>query len=387
MTERLLRILAVSHVYPPEASGLSEAVAQVANRLANRGHRIEIATGTFPGAPRAQDLNGVHVRRFDIRGNAVTGVHGEVSNYVRLITEEAWDVIWVNGAQIWATDIVLQLRDVSLGRVVLTLNGLPPRHEQGGRYAAYYDRLATIIPRLGGLVGVSHTSGEDEFCLEHKLQPPTVIPNGAEIKRWSTQMPPVRGRWGVGEAPWVVNVANHSPYKNHRLFFRSVASVQKIIPSTRGTIIGRHHRARKLQLGKVGVIGGCWYECVARSSITDGIDLRAKASRDEVIAAVQQADVFLMPSAWEGSSVALIEAMAAGTAWISTRVGSATEEFGGIVVADEREMVRALHQLLVDSNLRRNLGKSGRLHAEQHHDWDVIATSYERLFEGVRAAS
>jgi glycosyltransferase involved in cell wall biosynthesis len=322
-----------------------------------------------------------------VSGNEVTGIRGEVRDYQRLLKAEAWDIIWINGAQIWATDIVLQSPDVRHRTVVLTLHGLPARQAQGGRYADYYDRLASTIPGLGALIGVSHTSGEVAFCSEHKLPPPTVISNGADLGRWSKRLAAVRAPWGIGDAPWVVAVANHSPYKNHRLFFRAVASAQRIVPRTRGTIIGRHHAARKLRLGMAGIIGGCWYECAARAKISRGINLLANASRDEVIAAVQQADVFLMTSAWEGSSVALIEAMAAGTAWISTPVGSAIEESGGIVVSDEREMVRALQTLLVDRNLRIKLGNAGRLHAQQHHDWDVIATSYERLFERVRAAN
>jgi glycosyltransferase involved in cell wall biosynthesis len=164
-----------------------------------------------------------------------------------------------------------------------------------------------------------------------------------------------------------------------------VASAQRFVPGTIGTIIGGHHAARKLRLGTLGIIGGCWYECSIRAKMVPGISLLAKGRRDEVIAAVQQADVFLMTSAWEGSSVALIEAMAAGTPWISTPVGSVREEKGGIVVSDEREMTQALHALLVDPTLRVKLGNQGHLHATQQHDWEVIAASYQQLFERVRA--
>src|ERR1700680_4014643 len=158
--ERPLRVLAVSHVYAPEASGLSEVVTQIATRLASRGHSVEVATGTYPGSPRVEVLQGVSVRRFDVSGNAVTGLRGEVHDFASRLQAQDWDVIWIKGAQIWTTDIVLQSPDIQRKTIVLTLHGLPPRQAQGGRYGDYYDRLASTIPNLGAVIGLSHTSGE-----------------------------------------------------------------------------------------------------------------------------------------------------------------------------------------------------------------------------------
>jgi glycosyltransferase involved in cell wall biosynthesis len=99
----------------------------------------------------------------------------------------------------------------------------------------------------------------------------------------------------------------------------------------------------------------------------------------------QQADVFLFPSAWEGSPKVILEAAACGLPVIvrnnyspETVVHDVTGFQGG---ADE-ELFASLNLLLTNPELRRKMGHCGRLHS-QRYDWDLITAQWEDAVERV----
>ena len=96
----------------------------------------------------------------------------------------------------------------------------------------------------------------------------------------------------------------------------------------------------------------------------------------------QLADVFLFPSAWEGSPKVILEAAACGLPVIArknyepeTVVSGKT---GYLVTSDDELFVR-LEELLCRQELRQTLGRAGRKHIEQF-DWDIVTRRWEEIF-------
>jgi len=96
----------------------------------------------------------------------------------------------------------------------------------------------------------------------------------------------------------------------------------------------------------------------------------------------QKADIFLYPSAWEGSPKVILEAAASALPVIArnnyepeTVLDGAT----GYLVSSDHELFARLEQLLDRPALRRSLGTAGRKHSE-HFDWDIITRRWEEIF-------
>jgi len=89
-------------------------------------------------------------------------------------------------------------------------------------------------------------------------------------------------------------------------------------------------------------------------------------SRDALIQAYQEAAVCILPSAWENSPYALLEAMACGTPVIATRAGGVPEIIedgvnGFMLPAGDAEaLADRICALLEDAQLRRTLGHNAR---------------------------
>ena len=90
-----------------------------------------------------------------------------------------------------------------------------------------------------------------------------------------------------------------------------------------------------------------------------------------------------MTSNREAAPLALLEAMAAGTPWVSFRVGCVDEYKGGIVVESLSAMVEAAQAILGNSTLKERLGREGRQAAREKHDLKRIAAQYRSFADNV----
>jgi glycosyltransferase involved in cell wall biosynthesis len=100
--------------------------------------------------------------------------------------------------------------------------------------------------------------------------------------------------------------------------------------------------------------------------------------------AVAAADLFLFTSQVECAPLVILEAMAAGTPWVSYPVGNVEELPGGIVARSSRELQLAASEILDGAHPA--LGVAGREAWQRGHRWELIVDRYESLFSELLSA-
>jgi glycosyltransferase involved in cell wall biosynthesis len=118
------------------------------------------------------------------------------------------------------------------------------------------------------------------------------------------------------------------------------------------------------------------------------VEMRGRLGRNEIREEYRRADIFMFPSRWEGSPRVLMEAAASGLPVIARRdyePESVIDGATGFLASDDNEMMLSLGRLLVDGDLRRRLGESGRSHISRF-SWDVITRQWETIFSSLAAA-
>lgn len=116
------------------------------------------------------------------------------------------------------------------------------------------------------------------------------------------------------------------------------------------------------------------------------------SSEAENAAAYAAADVFLLPSLFEGTPLTLIEAMMSGLPIVTTATCGMKDVIrhgaNGLLVPirSPEAVVAALEQLLADAAGRARLGRAARVEALEQYTWDRVAEPvrevYERLCQG-----
>lgn len=103
---------------------------------------------------------------------------------------------------------------------------------------------------------------------------------------------------------------------------------------------------------------------------------------------LQKADLFVLPSRSEAFGLSLLEAMSTGTPHVVSAVGGICEIVDpnqtGIMVPPEhpKRLARAIEELLVSSEQRREMGRRSRKVAETF-PWSHTADEYAQLFKKV----
>lgn len=171
----------------------------------------------------------------------------------------------------------------------------------------------------------------------------------------------------------LINVGKFKKAKNHFLLIESFAIALEKEPKLRLVLVGDgslrrrvEERVKQLGLsGKVVFLG--W--------------------REDVSSVLNNSDIFVLSSAWEGFGMVLVEAMAAGKPVVATKVGGVPEVveegLAGILVPpqDPVALAEAILTLAENKDLRKIMGQKGEEIAKKKFDILLIAPQYEELYE------
>lgn len=126
-----------------------------------------------------------------------------------------------------------------------------------------------------------------------------------------------------------------------------------------------------------------------------GLDSKVKflGFRDDIPNLLQQADIFLQVSLWEGFGLSVVEAMASGLPVIVSNVSGLREvvaesnnqfSTSGFLVnpLDQGEIVNCLSKLLENPNLRSQMGENGKLRASRF-DIERTCKEYIELYQSI----
>ncbi len=100
-------------------------------------------------------------------------------------------------------------------------------------------------------------------------------------------------------------------------------------------------------------------------------------------------DVFVQSSKWEAMSVVILEAMSAGKPIVATDVGENAvvleHEKSGVIIApnDVQQLADAMERLLLDENLRKQLGEQAKQRFIENFTVEKMADNYSNLFDSL----
>lgn len=177
-----------------------------------------------------------------------------------------------------------------------------------------------------------------------------VVYNAVDVERVAVPAPPgLREQLGGSEArPLVLTPARLNAQKGLPVLLEAIAEVPEALFLLAGE--GPEREALEAQAAELGVADR----------------VRFLGRREDIPQLLATCDVFALPSLYEGSSLAVLEAMAAGIPIVSSAIGG-TEELiedgrSGLLVppGDARALAVALRKVLANAELRQSLAAGAR---------------------------
>jgi glycosyltransferase involved in cell wall biosynthesis len=196
-----------------------------------------------------------------------------------------------------------------------------------------------------------------------------VLYNAVDPARFEVEAPAgLREELGAVGRPLVLTAARLDAQKGHPFLLRALAAVPEAVLALAGE--GPERRALEDLAAEVGVADR----------------VRFLGRREDVPQLLAACDVFALPSLYEGSSLAVLEAMAARRALVSSAIGGTDElvEDGrsGLLVppGDAAALAAALRRLLADPELREELAANARERVERELTRERMAARVSAVY-------
>ena len=187
---------------------------QLAERFVERGHQVTVAT-TFMPERTSRVLNGVEIAEFNVSGNLVRGLDGDIEVYRRYVIESGHDVFMVKAAQQWTFDALIPVLERIRKPKVFIPCGFSGFYEPA--YADYFRQMPEALKKFDRLIFYASDYRDINFAREHGIGNLAVIPNGASEREFGVPRDPgFRRRHRIAvDAFLVLTVGSLTGLKGH----------------------------------------------------------------------------------------------------------------------------------------------------------------------------
>ena len=385
-----MRVAIVTNTYPPhDISGVGTLCAELARQLPAAGHAAVVLTRrAAPDDPAARTTGGSKLL-FPL---AVARL------YLRETREGRFDVVHVHESDGFAVALLVRLarwlrRPSGRARLIATLQvsyrrerlsvrpirARPdaPAVSRPTRSERVFARVrAPILAGLGRLtarladrvVAPSHATAR-ELAEDYGARDVAVIPNGVTLPEETA------AEAGAPRRPFTVLYAGRlRTRKAVAVLLEAFARLRERVPDAELIVVGdgEQRPALEAQAERLGIAGATRFE--------------GARPHDAMPAYYRSADVFCLPSLYEGFPLAIVEAMAAGLPVVATAVAGVPEAVadgvtGRVVPAEDADaLAEALAALAADPEGTRAMGDAGRARAARELAIPKIAADYLDLW-------
>jgi L-malate glycosyltransferase len=274
---------------------------------------------------------------------------------------------------------ILAARQAGVPRVCTTVHSVTIT-SQRGRFSprAWLLRIAVnkMFSRADRIVAVSEgVAARTRLQINVPCERIITIPNGIEGDRFAFQCDKAMQRRKLGlpnDRQVAVAIGRLTPEKGYPYLLSALTSIPP------------HQRPLTLVVGY-----GPDRAELESSVLASGLekDVKFLGLRRDVPELLAAADLFVLPSLWEGLPLVLLEAMAAGLPAIVTAVGGNTEVvqdgISGTVIppGDAQALTTAVCSLLSDPFMRDRLGRAARQRFETSFSMQRFVEAHECLYE------
>jgi glycosyltransferase involved in cell wall biosynthesis len=362
--DRQLRILVYANVERDEAGGAQAVVRSLRDYLRGRGHKV--SSGWNSGIEGKVQNKGEWVGHFPIRQGQRRWLH--IPTAARLATRlvrERPDVVNIHFASPSAR-YFHALAPLFGYQTVLTCHGsdvlrpLPQDAEHLPAIVTGADEVTAVSQDIAARLA-ENKDGETQLQV-------TVIPNGVDTRFWhpAAHRPPAHHKTG-GQ---IIAIGRLEPVKGFDLLIDALARLRARGSQATLTLVGDGSQRAALEAQ------------AHTAGIADSVVFAGQLPREEVRAKLHAADLFVLPSRSEGTPLALLEAMATGTACIATCVGGVPASVGEaawlVSPEDAAALSTAIAHLLAEPKARSALGHAARERAckfsaeETHRAYETV---------------
>ena len=369
-----MRILVLTHEFPPVGGGGARVIQDLCTGLANRGHELRVVTTHFEGASKKEETDHVHVlriscgRKVPYRARLIEMGRFVASGFwvgIREISRWRPDLIHVHfavpaGALGWALSTLTRVPYVLTAHGGDVPGGAPEK--TAGWFRWVYPFTPPIWRSARKVVAVSEQTRD--LALRYYPRDIQVIRNGFNFEAMQPE------EIKLGEPPQIIWAGRFMPEKNPIQVVRTLAKLRDL--SWRCVMIGDGPERARVE------------QEITEQGLSQRFTVTGWLPQEEVMAWFAQSDILFMPSFMEGLPIVGLQALAKGLAIVATGVGGFLDlvqpMINGYLVeeANGYGFVAPIRDLLCDRVALKNF-REASLEVAGRFDIRLMIESYDEL--------
>lgn len=369
-----MKILVISHEYPPIGGGGGKVVQDLCQGLAGRGHQIRLLTAHYGSLPRREESGQLTIERLpswrtqpfraDLKAMGAF-VMASLFRGIKLCRSFKPDLIHAHfavpaGAAAWMLNALTGVPYILTAHGGDVPGGAPEKTTRWFRFVLPFSKL--IWHRARGVTAVSRETRD--LALAHYKADIRVIPNGIDTHAMRPES------LKPHSPPTIVFLGRFSPEKN-------AVAVPKILANLKNLEWECRMIGDGLQMTEV-------QRLIKENGLTDRVQLVGWVDAGEIKKWMKKSDILLMPSLREGMPIAGLQALAMGLALILPEIGSCPDlvHDNGFLIhpGDQAGYIAAVEAILKDVDQLEVFRRNSRAHAEKF-DIQRTITLYEGMLK------
>lgn len=373
-----MRILVLTHEFPPVGGGGGRVAMDIAGRLASSGHELRVITSHLDGLPVMEEIAGVQVQRVTpLRREAFRAGFFEMARYdwsavmegLRVVREWQPNVIHAHfavpaGAAAFVISKLTGVPYVLTAHLGDVPGAVPEKTDRWFRWI--YPFTPAIWRGAARVVAVSDFTRR--LAQKYYNVPVDVIHNGVDVGVLPVHKP-------SGPVPHIVFAGRFVEQKNPIHLVDALARLKDL--------------AWQCSMLGDGPLLGAAREKAADQGLAERVSLSGWVTPEEVLAVFSRSDILVLPSRSEGLSVVGVQALGMGLALVLSDAGGNNElvsnrKNGFLYPVDDLDALTVALRTLLENPTMLQSAQQRSLELARKFDLEHIVRQYETLFEHVR---
>lgn len=379
-----MKILMISHEYPPIGGGGANACMYLSREYAKAHHDVTIVSAWYKGQLQTEDNYGVHIIR--VKSKRKYKEHCsflEMADYLC----KAWPTIKSLGKtqHFDVCQVFFGIPSGPIGYGLRKKYGIPYIIRfGGGDIPGFQDRFAFLYKILGPFLKViwnnadaliANSDGLKRMAFDfYNKKPIDVIYNGVDTEEFYPSVKSESSHDSNGESINLLFVS--------RLIERK--GLQFVIPKLKEIEEKSHKKIHLIIVGD-GPYREELEKIAKKNECTGMIHFVGQKDKTELLPYYQQADIFIFPSKKEGMPNVVLEAMACGLPIIMTPCeGSRELVTNNGMICSIDTFADKITELCSNAKLRRDMGQNSLINVEKIFQWKSVGRKYLNVFNKIK---
>jgi glycosyltransferase involved in cell wall biosynthesis len=382
-----MHILQVTPRFPPAIGGVEEHVYRISRELVRRGHFITVITSNEADGRalplKRENVEGIRVYRSPLLMPTALSELWFMPKIPKILKQLRGDVVHAHGYRCLSSFEAICISHARDIPAVLTPHGIyPPRSFINGLAKSFFDKSSGRL-LLGFSDRVIALSEHNRLLLSQLGVPQekmVLVPNGVNIQEYmGLHRSQSILRQLHTDGPILLYVGRIDWNKRVDRIVEALPAILRHFPSAKLVVVGPDYAD-----SVSGLINAS-----RRHNVESSLVVTGNVTKQRLLEFYSVADVFILPSSYEGFGLSMLEAMCSGVPVVVSSSGGPGDILSGgthallLKECSPNEISGSVCALLTDCALRERLVKNAFELVKTKYTWESVVDKLERTYQQV----